>query len=152
MSIRVLLVDDQDLVRKGLRSLLEKEPDIEVIGEAEDGLKALDLVRQLIPDIVITNIMMPKLNGVDTTKQIVQEFPNIKVIAWTMHSHKDCVIEMLKAGASAYVLKDCPFDKLVEAIRVVMAGGCYLSPGLPGEVWEINFEFVRAGVHSQEGR
>lgn len=133
MGIRVLLVDDHSILREVVRSLLEKEADMEVVGEAEDGLKALDLVRKFIPDIVITNITMPKLNGIDSTKQIVQEFPNIKVIAWTTHSHKDYVIGMLNAGASGYVLKE-DFDELVEAIRDVMAGGKYLSPGLSGEI------------------
>jgi len=128
MSIRVLLADDHPIVREGLRSLLEKEDDIEIVGEAEEGRKAVGLVRELLPDVVIIDITMPNLNGVDATRQIVKEFPAVKVIALSMHSNVMFVTEMLKAGASAYVLKECFIDELIESIQTVAAGGIYLSP------------------------
>jgi len=134
MSTRILLVDDHAITREGLRSLIEKQPDMEVVGEAEDGRKAFDLVRQLLPDIVITDITMPNLNGVDATRQIVRQFPKVKVIALSIHSNRAFVADMLKAGASGYVLKECTFDELVEAIRTVVDGGVYLSPKVAGVV------------------
>ena len=128
MSTRILLVDDHAITREGLRSLIEKQADMEVIGEAKDGRKAVELVRELSPDMVITDITMTNLNGVDATRQIVREFPKIKVIALSIHSNRAFVADMLKAGASGYVLKECTFDELVDAIRTVIDGGAYLSP------------------------
>lgn len=134
MSVRIVLAEDQGIVRQGLRSLLEKETDLEVLGEAADGRIALEIVRQLVPDIVIADISMPNLNGVDATRQIVREFSEVKVIALSIHSSRAFVADMLKAGASAYVLKDSLFGELVEAIRTVAAGGTYLSPKIAGVV------------------
>ena len=134
MSTRILLVDDHAITREGLRSLIEKQSDMEVVGEAEDGRKAFDLVRELLPDIVITDITMPNLNGVDATRQIVRQFPKVKVIALSIHSNRAFVADMLKAGASGYVLKECTFDELVEAIQMVVDGGVYLSPKVAGVV------------------
>jgi len=134
MSTRILLVDDHAITREGLRSLIEKQADMEVVGEAEDGRKAFELVRELLPDIVITDITMPNLNGVDSTRQIVRQFPKVKVIALSIHSNRAFVADMLKAGASGYVLKECTFDELVEAIRTVVDGSVYLSPKVAGVV------------------
>ncbi len=134
MAKRILIADDHGIVRQGLRSLLEKQPDMELAGEAEDGRKALELIRKLRPDIVIMDISMPNLNGIDATKTIVGEFPDMKVIALSMHSRAVFVGDMIKAGASGYVLKDCLFNELTEAISVVCAGGKYLSPAVVGVV------------------
>jgi len=134
MSTRILLVDDHAITREGLRSLIEKQPDMEVVGEAEDGRQAINLVRELLPDIVITDITMPNLNGVDATRQIVRQFPKVKVIALSIHSSQTFVADMLKAGASGYVLKECTFDELVEATRTVVDGSAYLSPKVAGVV------------------
>jgi DNA-binding NarL/FixJ family response regulator len=134
MNKRILLVEDHAIVREGLRSLLEKQPDIEVIGEAEDGRKALELVKELLPDIVIMDITMPNLNGVEATCYITGEFPEIKVIALSIHSNRRFVTDMLKAGATGYVLKECLFDELVQAIQAVADGGSYLSPKVTGDV------------------
>lgn len=128
MSIRVLIADDHGIVREGLNSLIGRQPDMEIVGEADDGRKALDLVRQLEPDVVVMDISMPNLNGVDATRQIVRESPKTKVIALSMHSSSMFVADMIKAGASGYMLKDCLFNELAEAIRVVHDGGAYLSP------------------------
>ena len=134
MKIHVILVDDHDIIREGLVSLLQQQPDFEVVGQAEDGQSALELVRKLRPDIVITDVIMPKLNGIDTTRQIVRHFPTVKIIALTGQYHDFFVTGMLKAGASAYVLKECLFDELIEAIRTVLDGRSYISPKLTGIV------------------
>jgi DNA-binding NarL/FixJ family response regulator len=128
MSIRILLADDHGIIRQGLCSLLEKQPDMEVVGEAEDGQKALELVRQLAPDVVIMDITMPNLNGVGATSQITKEFPGVKVLALSIHSNKRFVADMLRAGASGYILKECLFDELIEAIRTIISGNIYFSP------------------------
>jgi DNA-binding NarL/FixJ family response regulator len=134
MKTRILLVDDHGVVREGLRSLIEKQPDMEVVGEAENGRKAVELVRELLPDVVITDITMPNLNGVDATRQIIREFPKVKVLALSIHSNRAFVADMLKAGASGYVLKECTFDELVKAVRTVVNGGTYLSAKVAGVV------------------
>jgi two-component system response regulator NreC len=128
MGLRIILVDDHGIIRQGLRSLLESQPDIEVIGEAEDGRSAIELVRELQPDIVITDVTMPNLNGIDTTSQIIRMFPKVKVIGLSGHSNNSFIMGMLKAGASAYILKQSLFDELIEAIQVVRQGGRYLGP------------------------
>ena len=128
MSIRVLLADDHALIREGLRSLLEKQPNMEVVGEAEDGRRAKELAGELAPDIVIMDVSMPKLGGIEATRQINSEFPAVKVIALSIHSKRRFVADMLSAGASGYILKECLFDELVQAIEAVAAGGRYLSP------------------------
>jgi len=149
MSVKILLADDHAIVRQGLRSLLEKEPDMEVIGEAEDGRKAMQLVRELEPDIVIMDITMPNLNGIDATHEIVSEFPKVKVVALSIHSHKQFIAGMLKAGASGYILKECLFDEFVQAIRTVIGGGTYLSPRITGVVLEDYMERLSTSPESQ---
>ncbi len=134
MGLRIIVIEDHGITRQGLCFLFDKEPDIEVVGQAEDGREGLELVRKLQPDIVITDISMPNLNGIDATRQIVREFPNIKVIALSMHARRPFVADMLKAGASAYLLKECLFDELIEAIRTVAAGGTYISAKVAGVV------------------
>lgn len=134
MSVRIVLAEDHGITRQGLRSLLEKQPDVTIVGEAEDGRKAVYLVRELSPDILITDISMPNLNGVDATRQITREHPKTKVIALSMHSNRAFVANMLQAGAAGYVLKESLFGELVEAIKTVMAGGTYLSAKVAGVV------------------
>jgi DNA-binding NarL/FixJ family response regulator len=128
MNIRVLLVDDHAIIREGLRSLLEKQPEMEVVADTDDGRKAFDLVRELLPDIVIMDITMRGLNGIEATRRIIDEFPTVKIIALSIHSKRRYVTDMLSAGASGYILKECLFDELAQAIKAVAAGGRYLSP------------------------
>jgi DNA-binding NarL/FixJ family response regulator len=128
MNIRVLLVDDHAIIREGLCSLLEKHPEMEVVADTDDGRKAFDLVRELLPDIVIMDITMRGLNGIEATRQIIAEFAAVKVIALSIHSKRRYVADMLSAGAAGYILKECLFDELVQAIKAVAAGRRYLSP------------------------
>lgn len=134
MSTRVLLADDHRIIREGLRSLLQKQSDMEVVDEAQDGITAVRLTEKLHPDIVIMDIGMPDLNGIEAARQIVNRVKGVKVIALSMHSDKRFVLEMLKAGASGYLLKDCAFEELVDAIRAVNTGQIYLSNRVTGVV------------------
>jgi len=149
MSTRILLADDHAMLREGLRSLLEKQGDMEIVAEAEDGRKAIDLVAELMPDIVIMDITMPNLNGVDAARQITRQFAGVKVIALSIHANKRFVADMLKAGASGYILKECLFDELVKSIRIVTAGGTYLSPRITGVVVDDYVDRLSMTVESQ---
>lgn len=134
MQTRVLLADDHRIIREGLRSLLQRQPDMEVVEEAQDGITAVRLTEKLHPDIVIMDIGMPDLNGIEATRQILARLKDVKVIALSMHSDKKFVLEMLKAGASGYLLKDCAFEELIDAIRTVSSGQIYLSNRVAGVV------------------
>lgn len=136
MSIRILLADDHKITRQGLRSLLDENDDMEVLAEAENGRDAIELARKLNPDVIIMDVSMPDLNGVEATRQIIQDNHDVKVIALSMHSDTLFVSEMLKSGASGYLLKDCAFQELEQAIRTVMDGKAYLSPSISGVVVE----------------
>lgn len=136
MPTRVLLADDHRIIREGLRSLLQRQSDMEVVEEAQDGITAVRLTEKLHPDVVIMDIGMPDLNGIEASRQIVTRVKGVKVIALSMHSDKRFVLEMLKAGASGYLLKDCAFEELIDAIRTVCAGQIYLSHRVTGVVVE----------------
>ncbi len=122
-----MIADDHRIVREGLQSLVEKENDLEVIGMAANGRLALVLTLRLKPDVVIMDIAMPELNGIDATRQILDEVPGVKVIALSMHSEKQFVEGMLRAGVAGYLLKESAFEELIKAIRVVCTGKKYLS-------------------------
>ena len=128
MSIRILIADENQIIRQGLRSLLEKEPDMEVVAEAASGRRALTLVRDFLPHVIITEITIPDLNGFEATRQILSEYPDMKIIALSMHDDRRFVVNMFKAGAQGYLLKDCAFEELAQAIRLVLADNTYLSP------------------------
>ena len=130
MTIKIVLADDHQIVRQGLRNLLEAEPAMEVVAEADNGRTVLRQAKELQPDLVIMDISMPGLNGIEATRQIIAECPGVKVVALSMHSDSLFVLNMLKAGASGYLVKDCALEELVKAIRVVMAEKTYLSPGI----------------------
>ena len=130
MSIRVLLADDHKIVRQGLRGLLEKQEDVEVVGEAEDGRTTLKLVEQVAPDIVIMDVSMPDLNGIEATRQIAAKYPSVKVIGLSMYADRRFIKGMLNAGASGYLPKDCAFEELVKAVRAAVANQTYLSPAI----------------------
>lgn len=128
MATKILLADDHKIVRDGLRMLFENETGLEVVGEAGTGWETLKLAHKLSPDVVIMDITMPGLNGIDTTQRITNELPNVKVIALSMHSDRRFVSGMLEAGASGYLLKDCAIDELASAVRAVSLNQTYLSP------------------------
>jgi DNA-binding NarL/FixJ family response regulator len=136
MSIGVLLVDDHAIIREGLRSLLEKQPDMEVLADTDEGRKAVELVRELSPDVVIMDVTMAGLNGIEATRLIAAEFPEVKVVALSIHSQRRFIADMLSAGAAGYILKECLFDELVQAIQAVAVGGRYLSPRIADVVVE----------------
>ena len=136
MSIKVLVADDHTMVREGLRSLLNAKPDIEVVAEADNGRRALELVHEVMPDVVIMDVTMPDVNGIETTHQLSAEFPDVKVIALSMHADHRLVAGMLDAGASGYLLKDCAFEELENAIRTVVANQTYLSPKITRDIIE----------------
>jgi len=128
MNINILVVDNHMLVREGFSALLEKSPDLKVVGEAKDGREAVHLARKLKPSQVIMDIAMPGMNGIDATRQIVARVPGVKVLALSMYSDKRFVIAMLAAGASGYLLKECTSEEVIRAIHVVEEGGVYLCP------------------------
>jgi DNA-binding NarL/FixJ family response regulator len=127
VAIKIILADDHKIVRQGLRTMLESEADIEVIGEADDGRMAVRLARELSPQVIIMDVGMPDLNGIEATRQVLAESPGIKVIGLSMHCDRRFVMNMLKAGASGYLLKDSAFEELATAIRMVLGGKVYLS-------------------------
>jgi DNA-binding NarL/FixJ family response regulator len=134
MSIRVLIADDHKIMLAGLRSILEKQTDFEVVGEADNGRKAVQMAQEKKPDVVVMDVSMPDLNGIEATKQIIESLPETRVIALSMHSDKRFVMGMLRAGASGYLLKDCASQELANAIVQVARGKKYLSPEITGVV------------------
>ncbi|MGI5456552.1 response regulator [Streptomyces sp. CA-249302] len=128
--IRVLIADDQQMVRQGFTVLLNTQPGIEVIGQAVDGQEAVDRVRELSPDVVLMDIRMPELNGIEATRRITGERPDIRVLVLTTFDLDEYVYEALRAGASGFLLKDASAEKLAEAVRVVAAGDALLAPGI----------------------
>lgn len=132
MSIRVLLVDDHRMMREGLRAVLARDPAIEVVAEAENGRMALEVVRSLSPDIVVMDIAMADLNGIDATRQIVARYPEVKVIALSVYADQRYVLAMLQAGAWGYVVKAAAGEELLRAIRAVAKNQKYISPEITG--------------------
>lgn len=130
MSIRIILADDHAVLRHGLSKSFQNEKDFEIIAQAKDGRSTVALAKELSPDVIIMDIGMPDLNGIEATRQITKDFPKVKIIALSMHSSKNFIIEMFKAGISGYLLKDCEFDELVNAVRLVTAGKTYISPSI----------------------
>jgi DNA-binding NarL/FixJ family response regulator len=144
MSIKIVLADDHKIVRDGLRSLLEDQQDIEVVAEAEDGRTTVKQAKKFSPDVIIMDISMHDLNGIEATRQIIARSPGVKVLALSMHSDKRFVTGMLSAGASGYLLKESAFSELVNAIRVVVSNQTYLSPRIAGMVTEDYVHYLSA--------
>jgi DNA-binding NarL/FixJ family response regulator len=140
MNTRVLLADDHQIVREGLCAMLEKQRNITVVGTARNGREALQLAKKLKPDVVIMDISMPDLNGIEATRLMLAEIGRVRIIALSMHSDRRLVAEMLRAGASGFLLKECAFHELTTAIESVANGQTYLSPKVTGVVVD---DFVR---------
>ena len=134
MPTRILIADDHKIFREGLRTLLQNRGDIEVIGEADNGRSVVGLAAELRPDVVIMDVAMPDLNGIEATRQIMSGRAPAKVLALSMHSDSRFVTRMLQAGAQGYLLKDCAFEELALAIDTIVGDGVYLSPGVTGVV------------------
>ncbi|MCR4291090.1 MAG: response regulator transcription factor [Candidatus Scalindua sp.] len=144
-KIRVLLADDHTIVRQGLRALLDSHEDIEVVGEAENGRQAFEKTEQLIPDIVVLDITMPNLNGIEAMRQIKKLNQEVKVIVLTVHDNEEYVHQVLQAGASGYLLKESAVSDLVSAINAIKKGDIFLSPAISTVV--VN-DYIR---HAEEG-
>ncbi|MHB9024748.1 MAG: response regulator [Armatimonadota bacterium] len=128
--LHIVLVDDHQIVRQGLRALLERQPDFRVVGEAANGRDAIRIIQQHTPEVVIMDVAMPDLNGIEATRQIHTLSPHAKIIALSMHAEKAIVQDMLRAGASGYILKESAYDELVDAIRATQHGQIFLSQQL----------------------
>ena len=143
MPTRVLLADDHKMMRDGLRLVIEKQRNMQVIGEAEDGQDTVRQARKLSPDVVVMDVAMPKLNGIEATRQIVATRKNTKILPLSAHADRRYVTEMLRAGASGYMLKHSASEELMEAIQTIMKGKMYLSPEIAETVVD---EYRRVAV------
>jgi len=130
MSIRIVLADDHTILRQSLLKSFKQESDIEVVGQAKDGRSTIEMVQQLQPDIVVMDIEMPDLNGLEATRRITKEYPQVKIIGLSMHSNDKYIREMFRAGASGYLLKNCPFEELVNAVRTIFHGKFFISSSI----------------------
>ena len=141
-KIKVVIAEDHTIVRKGLCALLQGEPDIEVVGEAENGREAIKIVEKLLPDVVVMDIAMPGLNGLETTRQLTKKFPKLKILILTMHDNEEYIFETLRAGAAGYLIKRSAPNELISAIQSVFRGESFLSPAVSKKVIE---GFVQSG-------
>ena len=132
--MKVIICDDQAIVRDGLEMLLKLEPDIDVVGIAEDGAAAVEMVAQKTPDLVLMDLKMPIMNGVEATRQIRTKYPEVKVLVLTTYDDDEWVFDAIQAGASGYLLKDTPRDEVVKAIRGTVTGKTYVDPSVAGKV------------------
>jgi two-component system response regulator NreC len=150
MSIKVVLADDHTMVRAGVKALLEGSPGIQVVGEAADGREAVKLAARLAPDVVVMDVAMPKLNGIEAARQIRRDRAECRIIMLSMHEDRQYIFEALRAGAGGYVLKDAAFSELVNAIRTVTGGQTYLSPAVAGTVLDDYVNRARGEVAGNE--
>jgi DNA-binding NarL/FixJ family response regulator len=134
MTVKLIVADDHTLMREALCNKLDNKPDLEVIAQADDGCQAIEFCRKHAPELIIMDVSMPDLNGVEATRRIHNNNPNIKIVALSMHSEQKFVIDMLKTGASGYLNKACRFEELLEAINVVMSGEIYLDRSIGTKV------------------
>jgi len=131
---RIMIAEDYTIVRKGLKSLIDSIPDFEVVGEAEDGKKAIDCAENLTPDLILMDLSMPKTDGITAIKEIKRQHPNIKILALTVHKTEGHVRMALEAGADGYILKDATYQELVIAVNKIISGKPYLSPDISGGI------------------
>lgn len=144
-KIRIVIADDHRTLREGLRSLMNSQPDLEVVGEASDGREAIQLAQQLSPDVLLMDISMPGMNGLEATKKVKAQCPNIRVLTLTRHSDDGFLKQLLAAGASGYALKLSSGDDLMRAVRTVSAGGTYIDPAIAEKLVSSQVRSVKAG-------
>jgi RNA polymerase sigma factor (sigma-70 family) len=149
-KIRVLIADDHTIVRKGLCALLDGDKEIEVVGDAENGREVLKKVEQVEPDIVLMDITMPGLNGLETTRQLKKRHPSMKILILTMHDNEEYIFETLRAGASGYLVKRTAPDELISAIHAVNRGESFLSPSISKRVIEGYIQFGKSEQEEDE--
>jgi two-component system response regulator NreC len=149
--IKVLLVDDHTIFREGIRALLSAEPDMEVVGEASDGAQAIELAAKLSPDIIVMDLIMPGMNGMQAAQQLHDRHPDIKVLILSMYDDEEYIRQILKAGASGYVLKRAASDDLLRAIREVDKGGSALHPAVAAKLIKDYVRRTRSGEHGDTG-
>ena len=133
-KLRVVVADDHQIVREGLKALINAQPDMQGVGEAEDGRAAWALAKQLLPDVVLMDVSMPEMSGAEATARLLKDCPQVKVLALTVYEDKGYLQQLLKAGAAGYVLKRAVMEELVRAVRTVAAGGSYVDPTLAGRL------------------
>lgn len=144
MKVGIVLVDDHVMFLSGLRALLEKQSGLEVIAEARDGRDAVKVAREKKPDLVIMDVSMPGMNGIEATRQITAELPRVRILCLSMHASEQFVGDAFEGGASGYLLKESPFEEMLTAIRAVMANQTYLSPAVAGPILE-GYRTLRSG-------
>lgn len=128
--INIVLADNNKAIRKGLRALLALEPDFAIIGEAENGLEAIEIVRSCLPDVVILDLMMPDMNGIEVARRLCRDYPETRIVVLSIYRDEAYVLESLRSGAKAYILKESPPELLSQAIRAILDNRLYLSPPL----------------------
>lgn len=143
MTIKIVLVDDHQIVRIGLRTILESDDDFKIVGEASDGLAGLQIVQELKPDILLLDLVLPRLNGLDVARNVLHILPDVRVIVLSMHSNEAYVLDALKIGVRGYVLKDKSTDEILEAIHCVLQGERYLSPDISEIVIESYIQRIK---------
>jgi two-component system response regulator NreC len=146
MGVKILLVEDHIVMREGLRGLISQQADLKVVGEANDGNQAVELARQLKPDVIIMDVRMQGMDGVEATRRIKAEMPDCRIIALSAYDNREYIMGMAKAGMSGYLLKDCAFDELVVAIRTVLQNKSYLSPAAARVILD-----AQSGIESSTG-
>lgn len=145
MKIRILLADDHTILRAGLKMMLNAQPDMEVVGEAQDGRQAVQEAQRIQPDVILMDITMPELNGIEATKQIKRIMSDVRILVLTMHEHDEYVFQALRAGAAGYMLKEAADTELITAIHVIKSGQFYLSPTAQSVVVGDYLQRVRTG-------
>ena len=145
-KVRIVLAEDHTILREGLRALLTADPNFEIIGEAADGREAVRLVEKQIPDLILMDLSMPRMTGMDAIREIKKRYPQTKIIALTVHKTEEYLRTTLQAGADGYVLKDATHEELMMAIKSVLKGKTYLSPGVSGKVIEGYLEGIESQV------
>jgi len=150
-KIRVLIADDHQVVREGLSAILKTKEDVEVVGVAKDGVEAVEKARQLLPDVVLMDISMPRMNGVEATREIRRENPHIGVVVLTMYAEEEYIFDLVKAGATGYLLKDADSAQIVKAIRAISEGESLIHPSVASKILS-EFSLLAEGKGRKPGR